>query len=101
LEPIITYNENGSIQSLQIKQTTDLRGKNVLRTHKIDIAIFDESLTQHVIKDVIVKDELTNVPVPFNWTATGVFVNVNDYGYCKVRFDQKTLDLLENNLHRI
>jgi len=101
LEPQVVYNENGSIQSLQIKQSCDLRGKNVLRTHKLDVAIYDQNLQQHVIKDIIVKDELTTVQVPFNWPAAGVFVNVNDLAYCKVRFDQKTLDLFENNLHQI
>ncbi len=99
MEPVITYNENGSIASLKIKQTCDLRGKNVLRTHKIDVAVFDENFVQHVIKNVIVREELTEVPITFEWPVTGVLINVGDIGYCKTRFDQKTLDLFENNLH--
>jgi hypothetical protein len=41
LEPVIEYHENGSIKSLFVRQTNDLRGKNILRTQKIDIGIFD------------------------------------------------------------
>ena len=31
LEPVVDYNDNMSLKTLKIKQTTDLRGKNILR----------------------------------------------------------------------
>ena len=33
LEPEVTYNDDGSINTFAVKQTMDLRGKNVLRKH--------------------------------------------------------------------
>ena len=43
LEPEVEYNEDGSIKSLSVKQSCDVRGKNCLRKHKLDIALFDEN----------------------------------------------------------
>jgi hypothetical protein len=31
----------------------------------------------------------------------GVLPNLNDYGYCIVRYDRQTLNLLNQNLYRI
>lgn len=45
LEPIVELNENGSVKSLKIKQSCDLRGKNILRKQKIDIAFYDSNTT--------------------------------------------------------
>jgi len=42
LTPIVTYNDDQSVKSFAISQTCDLRGKNRLRTHKINVAFYDE-----------------------------------------------------------
>lgn len=42
LEPIITYNNNGSIQSFQIKQSNETTPSNFYRKQLIDIAVYDE-----------------------------------------------------------
>ena len=44
LEPLVEYNNDFSIKSLNINQTTDLRGKNILRKQKISAVIYDENL---------------------------------------------------------
>ena len=39
--------------------------------------------------------------VTFDQPVTAIVVNVNDHGYCKVRYDAKTLDSFVHNLQRI
>ena len=103
LEPVIEWAPNGSITKLQIKQTNDLRGKNRLRKQKIDLAVYDEHLHPHVVKDILIseKDALNDVILNFDKPVSAVIINVNDHGYAKVRYDQKTLDTFVNNLQRI
>jgi len=103
LEPVIEWGGNGSITKFQIKQSCDLRGKNRLRKQKIDVAVYDENFVPHVVKDILIseKDALNDVNLNFNQPVTAVIINVNDHGYAKVRYDQKTLDSFVNNLQRI
>lgn len=49
LTPEVEYNEDGSVKSLQIRQTCDLKGKNRLRMQKLDIALYDTEFQPHVI----------------------------------------------------
>jgi hypothetical protein len=93
LEPIVSYREDGSIQSLQIKQSCDLRGKNILRMQKIDVGLFDEHYNPIIIKDVIInnKDPLNDVKFEYNGPVRAIVINENDHGYCKVRYDTQTL----------
>ncbi len=71
-----------------------------MRKQKIDVAIYDANFEQIVIKDIMIseKDPLNEVPLAFNQAVTAVVINVNDHGYCKVRFDQKSLDAFVENL---
>ena len=103
LEPVIEWNGDGSVKKLQIKQTNDLRGKNRLRKQKIDLAVYDEHFHPHVVKDILIseKDALNDVALHFDKPVTAIIINVNDHGYAKVRYDQKTLDAFVNNLQRI
>jgi len=89
LEPVIEWAPNGSITKLQIKQTNDLRGKNRLRKQKIDLAVYDEHLHPHVVKDILIseKDALNDVILNFDKPVSAVIINVNDHGYAKVRYD--------------
>ncbi len=100
LEPVIEWGPNGSITKLQVKQSCDLRGKNRLRKQKIDIALFDANFEQIVIKDIMIseKDPLNDVPITFNQPVSALVINVNDHGYCKVRFDDKSLEAFVQNL---
>jgi hypothetical protein len=76
-----------------------LRGNNVLRKHKLDVALYDMYFNPHIIKDVIVDGEMSDVKVDVDFPISGVLINVNDYGYAKIRFDDKTQDLFENHLN--
>jgi aminopeptidase N len=103
LEPVIEYAADGSITKLQIKQTCDLRGKNRLRKQKIDVAVFDAHFEPQFVKDILLsdKDALNDVALQFNQPVSAVIINVNDHGYCKVRYDPKTLDSFVTSLQRI
>ena len=103
LEPVVEYNDDQSVKSFAIKQTCDLRGKNRLRKQKLDVAFYDESLTAHVIRDVVIseKEQLNPLDVAFDFPVKAVIVNHGDHAYAKVRFDQKTLDCFEDELCKI
>lgn len=66
------------------------------------MAVYDANFEQIVIKDIMIseKDPLNEVALPFNQPVSAVVINVNDHGYCKVRFDQKSLDAFVENLHK-
>lgn len=49
MEPVLEFNENESLKSFFIKQSNDLRGKNILRKHKIDVALYHEDQEGKVI----------------------------------------------------
>ena len=103
LEPIIEYNPDGSIKKLQLKQSCDLRGKNRLRKQKIDVAVYDEHYQPFVIKDIMIsdKDPINDIELAFDKQVTAVIPNVNDHGYLKVRYDEKTLASFVHSLQRI
>lgn len=67
------------------------------------MALYDEHFEPVIVKDVIIseKEALNNVAVTFDQPVTAIVVNVNDHGYCKVRYDAKTLDSFVHNLQRI
>lgn len=56
-----------------------------------------------MVKDILIseKDALNDVALHFDKPVTAIIINVNDHGYAKVRYDQKTLDAFVNNLQRI
>jgi hypothetical protein len=97
---VVEYAADGSISKLQIKQTCDLRGKNRLRKQKIDLAVFNEHFEPIYVKDILLsdKDALNDVQLAFNQPVSAIIINVNDHGYCKVRYDQRTLDSFVSSL---
>jgi len=44
------------------------------------------------------KDPLNDVPITFNQPVSALVINVNDHGYCKVHFDDKSLEAFVQNL---
>lgn len=54
-----------------------------------------------MIKDVILSDQDSEVEVPITYTGpvSAILINVNDHGYCKIRFDDKSLNAFVNNLN--
>ena len=102
-EPVVDYKEDGSIASLALRQTCDLRGKNRLRRHKADVAVYDEELNVYYIKDVMVdeKQEINPLEIPFGGKVSAIVVNVNDHAYAKLRFDERTLATFVTSLYKI
>jgi len=81
----------------------DLRGKNILRKHKIDIAIYDKDLKAHIMTDIVLseKTELTPVEVSFVGPVKAIIVNHHDHSYAKIRYDEKTLATLTREMYNI
>ena len=80
-----------------------MRGKNRLRKQKIDLAVYDEHFEPHFVKDILLsdKDAINEVALGFTGPVSAIIINVNDHGYCKVRYDQKSLDSFVHSLQRI
>lgn len=103
LEPVVEYNDDSSVKTFAIKQTCDLRGKNVLRKQKLNVAFYDNDFKAHVIRDIVISDKnaLNQVEFEFKGPVSAIIINFDEHAYTKVRFDQRTLDSLENNLSKI
>jgi len=112
-EPVADIDENGVLRSLSVRQGLGLRGKNRLRLQRLDIGLYgavnsDESspVVPFVIKDVVVSatDELTVVDLsslPAEYRFGAIAINNGEHAYGKVRFDEKSIDWLTQNLHRL
>jgi aminopeptidase N len=90
------------ISSFSIRQKCDLRGKNVLRTHKIDIAVYDENLKPHIIENVVLNStkELTEVNLNYDGNVKAIVINHGLHTYSKVRFDERSLKCFEKDLSK-
>ena len=96
LEPVVEYNADKSIKSLQIKQTCDVRGKNKLRKQRLNVALYDSEMKPQVVENIILSDksEINSVTVDFKGPVKAVVINHGDHAYAKVRFDPETLQSL-------
>jgi aminopeptidase N len=56
LEPIIVYNPDKSIKSLEIKQSNEKTSNNRLRKQIIDIAVYDKDYNKFIISNVVIND---------------------------------------------
>ena len=67
------------------------------------MAIYDEEFKAHVVNDIILsdKDQLNKVEFSFNSPVKAIIINYDGHGFCKVRFDQRTLNTFETELFRI
>lgn len=80
-----------------------LRGQNRLRKQRLDIALYDESGNKHVIKNHVVseKDESTVVDIPPDFKVAAVYLNDGQHAYCKLRFDQGSIEWFTKNLSKV
>ena len=103
LEPVVEYNADSSVKSFSIKQSCDLRGKNVLRKQKLNVAFYDNEFKPQIIKDIVISDKeaFTSVDFDFKGPVQAIVINFDEHAYTKVKFDQKTIDNLERNLYKI
>ena len=77
LEPVLTHNAEGHLESLKIKQTMGLRGNNRLRKQKISVCLFEQDGTQHIVSPVIVNDldGTSVVQIPSGLNIKAVYLN--------------------------
>lgn len=70
---------------------------------KIDIGLLDSKFNVTVAKDLILsyKSEINYFTLDLPRDLIGIIPNMNDHGYCKVRYDEKTHGVLIQNLHQI
>ena len=101
LSPEITY-EEGKIVKLVVHQKASLEAHPTLRNHTIIIEAFDSDLQSLGKHTVLIKDQPETVLDVFNGIqASAVILNVDDWGYCKIRIDDKSLSVLKANLIKI
>ena len=97
VEPELQRDDTGSLEELKIRQGSCKFGDQVLRKHKIDIALFDKAWQVHVLKGVLLEDQPEQIiSVGNQQDVQAVFLNVNDHGFLKVRIDQESLKAFRN-----
>mmetsp|Transcript_17088 Transcript_17088/g.16965 ORF Transcript_17088/g.16965 Transcript_17088/m.16965 type:complete len:690 (+) Transcript_17088:656-2725(+) len=92
--------ENGVISSFRIKQSADIRFPE-LRRHKILIGFFDENMDAiNNVEAIVLPQEFTELDFLVNIPAPAcVILNIGDHDYCKIRIDERSLDIIKNKLH--
>ena len=101
LTPVISY-ENDKITHFSINQVPALPNHPTLRNHTILVEAFDNNLTSLLKTKVLIKDQPNTVVEDFNGlTAAVVILNVEDWGYCKIRIDEASLSRIKKDLIKI
>ena len=107
LEPILEL-ADGKLKSLKIKQGMGLKGKNRLRTQKLNVALYRAGQDSEpiIIREVVVgeKEELTTVDIsslPADFQFGAVNVNEGEHAYAKVRFDPQSIKWFTENLYTV
>ena len=101
LTPVVRLVE-GRIQELVIRQTPALPNHPTLRNHTIMVEAFDAQLVSVKKVKVLVKDQEETVVGELQGVeAAAVVLNVEDWGYCKVRIDESSLAVLKKDLIKI
>ena len=61
------------------------------------------NLQPHIIKDVVTSDKeaVTDVEVDFKGPVKAIILNHGDHTYAKIRYDEKTMKFLENEMCQI
>lgn len=95
---VIDFVPGEGLKEVKIKQSCDLRGKNRLRLHKMDIALYEaESMNEHIISGVMISDteELNTFEIPAalqSLKIAAILPNANSITYTKVKFDAASVD---------
>lgn len=102
LEPVIHKDENGKVTSLVIKQTAALTDHTTLRDHKIIVELFDSSMNSIQKSTITVQPQAETVFDQFNGLPVAcAILNVDDWGYCKIRIDESSFEVLKDHLSKI
>lgn len=101
LEPVLEVHE-GKLRSLVIKQTASLVAHPTLRNHTIKVEAFDKDMQTLKKTTVQVLGQGETVVDDFNSLEVAVLIlNVEDWGYCKIRIDDASLQNLKDSLHKV
>jgi aminopeptidase N len=101
LTPVATYSE-GKLESLVIRQTPALPNHATVRNHTIIAEVFDHQLQSLGRSTINVKDQQETHVEAFNGLpVSAIILNIEDWGYCKVRIDETSLSVLKQNLTKI
>lgn len=101
---MLTLSHDGkTIEKFEIVQTCEKNCSDIFRMQKINISFYDHDHNETLFTGIIVKDqkvteveELEGKVVP-----DGFLLNSQHFGYCKVRFSQKSIDYFVQNLRHI
>ncbi len=95
--------KDGKIESFRILQGEADNADKVCRIHMLDIAFYDAEFKQTVLERVMVEDKpetlvekVKGLPAP-----VAVLLNVNDYAYCKVSLDEKSIKEFQKGLNKV
>lgn len=101
LEPILTVNE-GKLESLVVKQVPSLEAHPTLRSHAIKAEVFDKNMQSLKKATIQINPQSETVIDVFNGLEVAALIlNVEDWGYCKIRIDDYSLQNLKDNLQNI
>ena len=102
LTPILVC-EDKKIKSFKVRQEMARYGKNVYRSHALDIGLFDENMKLTEIKKIIINannETVLTVPVGMDEPEI-IFINVNYWTFTKTILDAKSIKATEKKLHLI
>lgn len=101
LTPVLTHAE-GKLTNFIIQQRPAVAAHCTLRNHSIIVEAFDSNLNSLGRVKVLVKaQEETEITDFIGTNAAVVLLNVEDWGYCKVRIDENSLTSLKKDLVKI
>lgn len=102
LTPELVHDSEGNILKLLVHQKPALPNHPTLRQHKIIIELLDfecNSLSKHSV--FILPQETTELHHFNGLKGNCVILNVEDWGYCKIVLDDKSLQVIRNSFMNI
>lgn len=101
LAPEVTFADS-LISEFKIIQTPALAAHATLRNHRIEVEVFDSNMNSLKRSTVqVLPQSITEISEFNGLKAAAVVLNVGDWGYCKIRIDEKSLALLREKLSSV
>ena len=102
LLPIVEY-EDGKIKNFKVQQKLSTFGKNILRMHRLDIAMYDQNFNETLVKNILISpEEFTDVPEMVGLAEPhAIYLNANDHAYAKIQIDAKSLAAFKQGLFKV
>jgi len=100
--PIIEKDASGKVTRFAVKQTPALEEHPTLRNHKIIVQAWDANANSLINVPIQIQpQEVTEFTELQGLEVACVLLNVGDWGYCKIRIDEESLEFFKNNLCKI